>query len=127
MSWTFFNAIQSLQHRSLARTIDELVSAVEVAFKDLHHVVLDKTFVTLQTVMEETLKVGGDNCFTLPHSKKDKLSKEGKLKARLLCEEQMDRLSEVFNVSCSIGLSMNRDGISRVCDVINHIALDNDD
>ncbi|KAF0689915.1 Aste57867_18656 [Aphanomyces stellatus] len=71
----FFNVIQSLQYQSLTRTIEELVGAVEKAFIGLEWHVLEKTFMTLQNVMEESLKLGGDNSFLLPHLRKISMRK----------------------------------------------------
>ncbi|KAF0719487.1 hypothetical protein AaE_010451 [Aphanomyces astaci] len=59
----FFNSIQALQHRQVVTCIDDLVAAVHAAFDELDFRTLDKTFVTLQKVMEESLKVGGDNTY----------------------------------------------------------------
>ncbi|ETV79736.1 hypothetical protein H257_06974 [Aphanomyces astaci] len=67
----FFNAIQSLQHQTTARTIDDLIKCVEDAFNSLAWCVLDKTYMTLQKVMEESMKIEGDNVYKLPHLKKD--------------------------------------------------------
>ncbi|KAF0720022.1 Aste57867_630 [Aphanomyces stellatus] len=67
----FFNAIQSLQHHKVTRCIDDLVAAVHEAFGELKCAVLDKAFMTLQKVVEESLKMDGDNVYKLPHLKKD--------------------------------------------------------
>ncbi|ETW07417.1 hypothetical protein H310_01940 [Aphanomyces invadans] len=69
----FFNLIQSLQHREVVTGIDDLVAAVHRAFGDLDWRVLDKTFVTLQRVMGESLKMGGDNSFKLPHTTRTRM------------------------------------------------------
>ncbi|KAF0702842.1 hypothetical protein AaE_015683, partial [Aphanomyces astaci] len=79
----FFNSIQALQHREVVTGIDDLVAAVHRAFGDLEWRVLDKTFVTLQRVMGEALKMGGDNAFKLPHSQKDKTERLGPVAATL--------------------------------------------
>ncbi|KAF0707200.1 hypothetical protein AaE_013728, partial [Aphanomyces astaci] len=50
----YFAAIQSLQHQKSARSIDELVAAVEVAYQEYPYVRLDRTFMTLP---------GGDHSF----------------------------------------------------------------
>ncbi|ETV75915.1 hypothetical protein H257_09876 [Aphanomyces astaci] len=69
------------------------------------------------------MKVHGDNCFVLPHLKKDKMANEGMLLirpycdvdtlavfdalyAQLQCDEEMDRSSDLFNVSCSMRFSV---------------------
>ncbi|ETV89523.1 hypothetical protein H257_00775 [Aphanomyces astaci] len=57
----FFNSIQALQHRQVVTGIDDIILAVHGAFDELDFRVLDKTFMTLQKVMEESLKMDGDN------------------------------------------------------------------
>ncbi|KAF0715869.1 Aste57867_3131 [Aphanomyces stellatus] len=88
----FFNSIQALQHREVVTGIDDLVAAVHRAFDDLDWSVLDKTFMTLQRVMGEALKMGGDNAFKLPHSKKDKTARLGPV-ARVVCDPDTKRSS----------------------------------
>ncbi|ETV74550.1 hypothetical protein H257_11068 [Aphanomyces astaci] len=55
----FFAALQSLQHRESARTIDDLVANVAKGFKDYPFERLDHTFMTLQSCLLETIRVGG--------------------------------------------------------------------
>ncbi|KAL6557050.1 hypothetical protein OROHE_006926 [Orobanche hederae] len=69
----FFRAIQSLQVETVARNVDELLTAVDSSFKTLSHVALNKVFLTLQGVMVEIMKVRGHNNYTVPHMKKDAL------------------------------------------------------
>ncbi|ETV76984.1 hypothetical protein H257_09391 [Aphanomyces astaci] len=78
-----FNSIQALQHRQVVTCIDDLVAAVHAAFDELDFCTLDKTFVTLQKVMEESLKVGGDITYKLPRLHKDRLAKQGLLTSQL--------------------------------------------
>ncbi|ETV66061.1 hypothetical protein H257_17390 [Aphanomyces astaci] len=82
----FFNAIQCLQHQTLTTSIEELVLAVHSAFSDLDMRVLDKTFMTLQKVMEYICKIDGDNVYKLQHKKKDTLFVNGSLPPRLECD-----------------------------------------
>ncbi|RHZ28072.1 hypothetical protein DYB37_002644 [Aphanomyces astaci] len=70
-------------------TLDDLVVAVVKSFEELECTVLDKTFMTLQKVMECIFKMGGDNDFKLPHQKKHGLVKEGLLPTRLECDEDV--------------------------------------
>ncbi|ETV73527.1 hypothetical protein H257_11652 [Aphanomyces astaci] len=71
----FFNAIQSLQHQKMSRCIEDLVAAVHEAYVEMDWKILDKTFMTLQNVMEEAFKANGDNVYALPHASKDKTRK----------------------------------------------------
>ncbi|KAF0748044.1 hypothetical protein AaE_007495 [Aphanomyces astaci] len=85
----FFNAIQSLQHQTTARTIDDLIKCVEDAFENLAWRVLDKTFMTLQKVMEEAMRSSGDNVYKLPHLKKDMQFKTRVTELRPSCDEDV--------------------------------------
>ncbi|ETV69021.1 hypothetical protein H257_15174 [Aphanomyces astaci] len=85
----FFNAIQALQHQKVTRCVDDLLPAVKDAFVDLDWKVLDKTFITLQKVLEEAFKFGGDNVYRLPHLKKDQAFKKARQVLRPNCEEDV--------------------------------------
>ena len=67
----FFHSIQTLQYKTKPETMEELIQAVQVAFHNTKHETLDKTFMSLQRVMMETMRVGGDNTYKLPHQGKD--------------------------------------------------------
>lgn len=84
----FFNAIQALQHRKKVFEIVSLVSAVEEAFAELEGTKIDKCFMTLQSVMHETMLCEGGNKFKIPHLKKDTLLRLGTLPQRLPCTEK---------------------------------------
>ncbi|KAF0685537.1 hypothetical protein As57867_022523, partial [Aphanomyces stellatus] len=75
----FFAAIQSLQHRKSAHTIDELVSNVARAFDEYPLERLDRTFLTLHACLIEVMRDSGDNTFKIPHQSKDKLARKGRL------------------------------------------------
>ncbi|RQM31342.1 hypothetical protein B5M09_013413 [Aphanomyces astaci] len=78
--------------------------------------VLDKTFMTLQKVKEESMKVQGDNVYKLPYLRKDVQEKAGvrelrpscepevvaaleALESRLADEDLVDEMAELFNTS----------------------------
>ncbi|KAF0705573.1 hypothetical protein AaE_014460 [Aphanomyces astaci] len=67
----FFNSIQSLQQQKVARSIGELIAAVEEAFYELPVTILGKTFITLQKVMELSMGCSGGNTYTMPHMSKN--------------------------------------------------------
>ncbi|ETW05208.1 hypothetical protein H310_04196 [Aphanomyces invadans] len=81
----FFAAIQSLQQRKSARTIDELVGHVECAFEEHPLVRLNHTFLTLQSCVVETLKLFGGNGYKVPHKSKHKEERNGMLPENVLC------------------------------------------
>ena len=57
----FFNVIQSLQHKEAPKTVDDLIKAVEDLFNAVMRETLDNTFLSYQSAMESTMKVGGSN------------------------------------------------------------------
>lgn len=84
----FFNAIQALQNRKKAFKIDSLVIAVEEAFAELEGQTIDKCFMTLQSVMHESLQCLGGNDYQIPHLKKDHLLRVGNLPQCLPCSRK---------------------------------------
>ncbi|KAF0748156.1 hypothetical protein AaE_007446 [Aphanomyces astaci] len=135
----FFNSIQALQHHRIANGIDDLVSAVESAFGELDWRVLDKTFITLQRVLEESLRMGGDNSYKLPHLGKDKVLRHGPA-ARVVCdpdvvssiqamntrmdfERRVDNLSSVLAL-CVVESTINMSNIDELCTMVEEV---NDD
>ncbi|KAF0684706.1 hypothetical protein As57867_023257, partial [Aphanomyces stellatus] len=79
----FFAAIQSLQHRKSARSIDELVVNVACAFETYPFERLNHTFLTLQSCLVEILKLFGDNTYKIPHLAKEKQGRLGRLPGSL--------------------------------------------
>lgn len=94
----FFSAIQTLQHQVCPRTIEELVSAVENSFDEYPTNLVNRIFLTLQSCMQEIMKVQGKNTYKIPHLKKAIMEKEGNLPLQMSCNHVL------------------------VCDVINYLA-----
>lgn len=65
----FFNAIQAVQHKKQAYSIPDLVKAVQEAYDQMEVRTLEKCFLTLQAVMEQTMLAGGGNEYALPRVK----------------------------------------------------------
>lgn len=66
----FFNAVQSLQHTSAPKNVDNLVLAVEKSFNDLPRVKLDNIFFTLRKVVEFSIIHNGGDDYKLPRMSK---------------------------------------------------------
>lgn len=94
----FFNAIQSLQHRRVCRTVDDLVKAVQDAFHDLPPMTINKVFLTLQGCLTEIMKVKGHNNYKIPHMCKDRLIREGTLPVSLTIPMDLAKESIQFLV-----------------------------
>ncbi|KAG7346706.1 hypothetical protein IV203_005775 [Nitzschia inconspicua] len=75
----YFNAIQSLQHRTDTTSIPALVKAVEDSFAELDYAKLNKVFLTLQKCLESIILCGGGNNYKMPHVHKDQLARQGQL------------------------------------------------
>ncbi|XP_021747559.1 uncharacterized protein LOC110713416 [Chenopodium quinoa] len=78
-----FTFMQSIQYQAFPKNVEELVKAVEDACNTFDPTSNKFTWVTLQSCMTEILKRMGDNNFTPPHMKKQRLEKMGILPKRL--------------------------------------------
>lgn len=86
----FFASLQSLQHKMKAKTIEDLVNNVDDAFAKLHYTALDKVFLTLQSVLQETMHIDGCNKYKIPHLAKDTLrTSTGLLPPSLTCSDRV--------------------------------------
>ncbi|TDH66899.1 hypothetical protein CCR75_008309 [Bremia lactucae] len=73
----FFNATQALQHQKVMKSIDELIAAIQAAFKELDRNKLDKVFLTHQSGMNEILnRGGGGKKYKIPHLSNYRLNNE---------------------------------------------------
>ena len=93
---SFFRALQSSQWSSgYQRTIEGLIRQVETAYANFEPRKIDKGFLTLQTCMEEILKIHGANDYEVPHMGKDAMLRAGVLPTRV---EATDRAIEVIQM-----------------------------
>lgn len=95
----FFNSIQSLQHQKSPKTIDELIDCVTESFNELMPNTLNSVYLTLQSVLRESLKADGGNHFKIPHMKMEKLSETGDLPLSINCNASVfERALEFSNI-----------------------------
>ncbi|KAK9726189.1 hypothetical protein RND81_05G196800 [Saponaria officinalis] len=87
----YFRALQSLQPKKAAKTVDELVNEVMQAFIDYSPSKLNNIFLSLQAVMVEIMKCKGHNNFSLPHMGKGHLATIGMLPRNLMVNEDLVR------------------------------------
>ncbi|XP_074298986.1 uncharacterized protein LOC141629980 [Silene latifolia] len=80
----YFRALQSLQKKHAAKTVDDLVNEVMQAFVDYSPSKLNNIFLSLQAVMVEIMKCKGHNNFSLPHMGKGHLVAIGMLPRNIL-------------------------------------------
>eukprot|EP00904_Undaria_pinnatifida_P000354 jgi/Undpi1/10319/HiC_scaffold_28.g12770.m1 len=73
----FFASIQSLQDRTRAKTIDDLLHEVELAWAASDSGKLGKVWTSLQACLEQILLCDGDNIYKLPHLRKDTAARRG--------------------------------------------------
>mmetsp|Transcript_23515 Transcript_23515/g.49451 ORF Transcript_23515/g.49451 Transcript_23515/m.49451 type:complete len:107 (-) Transcript_23515:98-418(-) len=66
--------------------MDELILAVETAYRESPRAIINKVVLTLQGVLQESLKVKDGNTYKLPHIGKDKLTSEGMLPISIKCD-----------------------------------------
>ncbi|XP_074265478.1 uncharacterized protein LOC141587912 [Silene latifolia] len=87
----YFRALQSLQSKKAARSVDELVNSNMQAFVDYSPTKLNYIFLTLQSVMVQIMKCKGHNDFAIPHMSKDHLASLGILPRNLEVNEELVR------------------------------------
>jgi len=75
----FFNALQSMHCCTTPRNEVELIEMVEQTCRDCPLNKINRIWVTLQTVFNNTLGDVGGNQFKMTHMGKEKLEKEGRL------------------------------------------------
>ncbi|CAH9069359.1 unnamed protein product [Cuscuta europaea] len=90
----FFRAIQSLKDQNAPKTVDELLHAVDDAFKQLSPLTLNKVWLSYRYVMIEVLKVQGGNNYKLPHNAKDRMQSEGILPKTIEVDVQLLEATE---------------------------------
>ncbi|XP_010456775.1 PREDICTED: uncharacterized protein LOC104738274 [Camelina sativa] len=81
-----FSAIQSLQHKECPKTIEDLVRAVEDSFENYSTEKVNHIFLTLQSCMQEIMKVGGSNKYKTPHMSKSALERDDQLPIQISCD-----------------------------------------
>ena len=80
----FFRSLQSLQWKQPpATTIDDLIENVHKAWDQYDPKLLNRIWLSHQSVQDEILQCGGDNNFQLPHIGKGKMERVGQLPASL--------------------------------------------
>ncbi|XP_066374537.1 uncharacterized protein [Miscanthus floridulus] len=84
----FFRAIQAIQYKKDAKTIKDLVPAVQQAFMEYSPRKANIIFVTL-SVLKEAIKVKGCNNIKIPHMQKEKLEREDWLPLQISCEASL--------------------------------------
>ncbi|RHY15621.1 hypothetical protein DYB25_005404 [Aphanomyces astaci] len=81
----FFASIQSLQYKSMSRTVDDVIRSTLAAFEELSYEKLESVFLTFQSVMRLILEHDGGNHYVLPHLKKAALRRAGLLMQNVSC------------------------------------------
>ena len=77
MDLGFFASIQSLQDRTRAKTIDDLLHEVELAWAASDSGKLGKVWTSLQACLEQILLCDGDNIYKPPYLRKDAAARGG--------------------------------------------------
>ncbi|ETW04714.1 hypothetical protein H310_03867 [Aphanomyces invadans] len=81
----FFSSLQTLQHKLVSRSLDDVIHATLAAFELSGGHTLANVFLTLQAVMRVMLENNGGNTFRLPHLRKDSLRRVGALMPNVSC------------------------------------------
>ena len=105
-----FRSIQSLQYQSFPKDLDELISKVKEAWDEFEPDVNKYTWLTLQTVMKEVLKVKGGNNYKIPHMGKRSLDRQGILPTDIEVEQSLiDEAVAYLNERIIIAPQMHND------------------
>lgn len=83
-----FVSIQALQQRAKQHNIDELVTAVEAAYRSTTRRALKNVFLTLQVVTDQIIQHNGGNDLQIQHMSKDKLERQGRLPVSVLVSDK---------------------------------------
>ncbi|ETI34286.1 hypothetical protein F443_19154 [Phytophthora nicotianae P1569] len=90
----FFSSIQAHQYRKRVYNVEQLVDAVESGFVELKSVTLSKSFLTLQSVLEQAMLDRGGNTYKIPHLGKDKWVRLGDLLLSLPCSSETVKIGK---------------------------------
>ncbi|KAK9664370.1 hypothetical protein RND81_14G036800 [Saponaria officinalis] len=97
----FFRSIQSLQHKKSSKSILDLVDAVGRAYDEIDNEKLKFVWVSLHACMNEILRVGGSNSYSIPHVGKKRLDRnqllENFVKPDMVCLERSLHALENMN------------------------------
>ena len=74
-----FQALQSAYFKNVGDDKNKLIEKVQKCFEDYPHTKINNAFLTLMCCMNEIVKIGGDNCYKIPHMSKAKLEWDGTL------------------------------------------------
>jgi hypothetical protein len=110
---SFFRALQSEQWRSAREfTIGGLVNQVLAAFERFEVRKIDFGFLTLQSCMDDILKVDGGNAYSIRHMGKEALLRAGELPVALTVT---DEAMEIYELMVALGdngqLQMIQNGV----------------
>lgn len=75
----FFRAIQSAYYQEAPGNVGQLITMVEQAYRTYPPTKINHVWLTLQSVFNEIILCGGSNKFKIPHMKKEKLERQGRL------------------------------------------------
>ncbi|KAL8161561.1 hypothetical protein V2J09_013050 [Rumex salicifolius] len=82
----FFSAIQPLQNKECATTMDGLIQVVEKLLQEYPTSKINRVFLTLQSCMKEIMREDGCNRYNVPHDSKDRLERNRMFPKQIHCE-----------------------------------------
>ena len=84
----FFNSLQSTYYQTCPSNAMELIQMVQETYSEYPAAKINRIWLTLQSCMNEIIKVHGCNQYTIPHMGKEKMEKENRLPVALeVCPE----------------------------------------
>ncbi|RQM22573.1 hypothetical protein B5M09_007404 [Aphanomyces astaci] len=79
-----------------SNTYEDIVSAMNNAWKDVDPWSLERNFLTLQSCLREVIGCAGENSYKIPHMKKAALKKRGRLPEYVSCGK------EIYDDGCTM-------------------------
>ena len=84
----FFNSLQSTYYQTCPSNAMELIQMVQETYSEYPAANINRIWLTLQSCMNEIIKVHGCNQYKIPHMGKEKMEKENRLPVALeVCPE----------------------------------------
>jgi hypothetical protein len=80
-----FNALQAAYYDNAPKNEVELITMVEQTYADYPHEMINRLFITLQTVFNSVLEHNGGNQYKITHMNKGRLEREGRLPVAIAC------------------------------------------
>jgi hypothetical protein len=96
----FFNALQSAYWTHAPKNSGDIIKMVQQTYKDYPWQMIDRLFVTLQSIFDSIIVAHGSNHYTITHMNKAKMQRDGTLPRELaLTQDAIETIDEWNSVN----------------------------